>query len=84
MTDTGGPAYPSMNGMRDEVEGTYINYDEYGLRDHGMTLLDHFAEAAMVPTLTLGVYQSNAAVAEAAYDLAEAMIAEKRRRDGDR
>jgi len=82
-TDTGGPAFPS------EGEG----HGDSNYWDMGMTLLDYFAGQAMQGELASqefapdgGYYYANDKsnrynLAEKCYNIAEAMIAEKRRRE---
>ena len=74
--DTGGPAYPVPT--PDATDGR--------THDGGMTLLDHFAGLAMssisARLTSADVIDHGDLVSRAAYHLAEAMIAEKRRREG--
>lgn len=76
--DTGGEAFP------------YIEPDLCYYAEGGMTLLDYFASEAMGCLLFLYAEDENPAsnncryqLAEDAYDIAEAMLAEKRKREGD-
>ena len=64
--DDGGPAYPFM--------------DSEGYNAYGMTLLDHFA--GLVISSAYNAEPTYKKIAKEAYDVAEAMIAEKRRREG--
>ena len=80
-TNTGGPAFPA-DGLVDEATGEHL----FGA-SQGMTLLDWYAGQALV-SVSLSYQaakQTHASledVAGDAYMLAEAMLAEKARREG--
>jgi len=73
--DTGGPAYPVT--------------DEFGIVIPGMTMLDYAAVeiAAQLVASTRPIDAKGHAIADViargAYDAAAALVAEKRRREGD-
>ena len=80
MTDTGGLAYPTMH-VTIESRGVTST-----LIESGMTLLDHFAGLAIQEVLHeqgMGDDGDNKLLAKDCYGVAEAMIAEKRRREAD-
>jgi len=78
--DNGGPAFP-------EVTEACFGTIKARVHVSGMTLLDYFAGQALAP-LVIGIEINAdadggvdyAVTAEAAYDIAEAMLAERRRR----
>lgn len=67
--DDGGPAYPQGH-----MDGPHVD-------PSGMTLLDHFAGEAMKALIASSSPREHDLIARAAYDYAESMIAEKRRRE---
>lgn len=77
--NTGGPAFPQHGWTKDpEVLERMRNQG-------GMTLLDWFAGQALVSLSVFTAQQPHATVEDVAgdaYDLAEAMLAEKARREG--
>lgn len=80
--DTGGPAFPSIDGLIAGTEADEGNYTTYG--DNGMTLRDHFAGLAMQGALAGALSDgsslgdnSAAEFAVMAYRFADAMIAER-------
>ena len=75
MSDDGGAAYPSK--YREYCRGCGEDNEPY----NGMTLLDHFAAAAS-SFLGSETLLDSSAIAKRSYDIAEAMVAEKRRREG--
>lgn len=91
-SDTGGSAFPSE--LAKDWRSTESGHQAYELFG-GMTLLDYFAGQAMQAILSSSVGELAEAhhkgelenptkfIAETAYDQAEAMIAEKRRREGE-
>ena len=81
-TNTGGPAFPQPNHVIDTDRG---REEARGwMADSGMTMLDWMAGQALVGLLACpagsGCADGNA---EAAYDYASAMLAEKARREAD-
>ena len=98
MTDTGGPAFPKIiHGELKRGDASGFGTTHYQTmffeNSGGMTLLDWFAGQAMKAILSteasvLALARGKLAnpakfVAETAYDQAEAMIAEKRKRENE-
>lgn len=72
--DTGGPAYPMPSGPEPRVDA-YTHYNE------GMTLLDYFAGLALQGMLANNNNQwSWNDYAKESYEIAQAMLAERKRR----
>ena len=79
----GGPAFP-MSGKLEYQEGP--NGGSFVFEQPGMSLLTWFAGRALTRHEFQGYGETDegrAALARDAYDLAEAMIAEKRKREGN-
>lgn len=75
--DDGGPAFPQ--GDVDLVNNTWVNQRGFV----GLSLRDHFAGLALAGMLAkYGADYLYANTAENAFNYADAMIAEKRRREG--
>ena len=77
--DTGGPDYPMPSGPEPRVNAT-THYNE------GITLLDYFAGLSMQAIISRASVEAldrnKRDIAAGAFLIAEAMIAEKRRREG--
>jgi hypothetical protein len=73
--NTGGPAFPMPSGMEPKVDIT-THYNE------GMTLLDYFAGQALPAVITYMKFYDcgQSGIAKTAYDQAQAMLAERKRR----
>lgn len=75
--DTGGPAFPTTH----EEPAPYNGHNN-GIKcviDQGMTLRDYFAAKAMQGLLSGDVLGEDADIAGAAYEVADAMLAERNR-----
>lgn len=94
LINDGGPAYPGVAGESGFGHSTSITYPDGSVRswiDHnqGVSMLDYFAAKAMQGLLAYpgdaasGSWHNNAtpdAVADQAYKLADAMLAERNRK----
>ena len=81
MKDSGGQAFPCPTGAADVVGESKIYYNK---AQFGMTLLDHFAGMIIADGAGyIGTSDPTVIPREVkrAYDIAEAMIAEKRKRE---
>lgn len=77
--DDGGPAYPVKDYVSPNV--TYSPHRQPEHQHAGMTLLDWLAGMALSPTLVQAYGNRPDILATRSYEIADAMIAEKRRRD---
>lgn len=75
--DTGGPAFPNSITEDPSAPGERLFPYEHGLG--GMTLLDWFAGQALAGNLNDGAQLER--IAKEGYDIAAAMVAEKRKRE---
>ncbi len=78
--DDGGPAFPfTPNEQRQLPDGTWDQNGEPG--DPGMSLRDYFAGKALEGLWALGDIRTLQGAAESCYDMADVMLAERKRRE---
>jgi hypothetical protein len=86
MTDDGGPAFPNPSRVIRDLFGDSAN-DELVEGMAGMSLRDYFAAAALAGELARPLREGEVLVAEVAaefvYDVADAMLEARKRKDGE-
>ncbi|MHA2248495.1 MAG: hypothetical protein ACXADY_26345 [Candidatus Hodarchaeales archaeon] len=79
--DDGGPAFPMKSDPQPTEHFAGPNANKWTFEQPGMSLLDHWA--GQLAAASWANWGSNNSCAEWAYDMAEALLDEKRRREND-